>query len=99
MHLPCIYFKMICHRIVSPRVGRYNDTMKEITAFPEDDSYRTEVENITKERLGFVTTSKSVAEFESKLGIQAEEAIQQAGDEMKLIDILKKEKGLTYTKY
>ncbi|KAK7380394.1 hypothetical protein VNO78_32904 [Psophocarpus tetragonolobus] len=65
----------------------YNKTLKEIQKVPEDEGYRKAVESFTKHRLTVCNEEHDWEAIEKRLGCgQVEELIEEAQDELKLID-------------
>lgn len=64
----------------------YNKTFDALKEIPEEAAYRTNVEKITKYRMGVVKDNDGIEEIEAKLNIgQIAEVIEQAEDELQLI--------------
>ncbi|KAL6291578.1 hypothetical protein ACE6H2_009088 [Prunus campanulata] len=67
----------------------YSKTLKEIQAVPEDEGYRKAVESFTRQRLKVCREEEDWETIEKKLGCgQVEELIEEARDELVLIDKL-----------
>lgn len=67
----------------------YSKILADIAEIPETAFYRKNVEAVTRNRLQLLSAS-SVAEFEKKVGVGlVEEVIQQARDEIGLIERMK----------
>lgn len=65
----------------------YAKTLKEIEAVPEDEGYRKAVESFTRHRLKVCQEEEDWEMIEKRLGCgQVEELIEEAQDELKLID-------------
>ncbi|KAB1204920.1 putative NADH dehydrogenase [ubiquinone] 1 alpha subcomplex subunit 5, mitochondrial [Morella rubra] len=65
----------------------YSKTLKEIQAVPEDEGYRKAVESFTRHRLKVCQEEEDWEAIEKKLGCgQVEELIEEARDELTLID-------------
>lgn len=65
----------------------YSKTLKEIQAVPEDEGYRKAVESFTRQRLKVCREEEDWETIEKKLGCgQVEELIEEARDELTLID-------------
>ncbi|KAJ4817122.1 NADH dehydrogenase ubiquinone 1 alpha subcomplex subunit [Rhynchospora pubera] len=70
-------------------IDLYTKTLKEIEAVPADEGYRKAVESFTKHRLQICQEENDWEEIEKKIGCgQVEELIEEAQDELKLIDKL-----------
>ncbi|KAL8095842.1 hypothetical protein AgCh_036997 [Apium graveolens] len=68
-------------------IGLYSKTLKEIQAVPEDEGYRKAVESFTRHRLKVCQEENDWEVIEKRLGCgQVEELIEEAEDELKLID-------------
>lgn len=68
-------------------IGLYNRTLDEIKAVPEDEGYRKAVESFTRHRLKVCREEEDWEAIEKRLGCgQVEELIEEAQDELKLID-------------
>ena len=68
-------------------INLYNKTLKEIKAVPEDEGYRKAVESFTTHRLKVCQEEQDWEIIEKRLGCgQVEELIEEAQDELKLID-------------
>lgn len=68
-------------------ISLYNKTLKEIQAVPEDEGYRKAVESFTRHRLKVCQEEEDWEVIEKRLGCgQVEELIEEAQDELKLID-------------
>lgn len=68
-------------------IGLYSKTLKEIKAVPEDEGYRKAVESFTRHRLKVCQEENDWEVIEKRLGCgQVEELIEEAEDELKLID-------------
>lgn len=68
-------------------IGLYSKTLKEIQAVPEDEGYRKAVESFTRHRLEICQEETDWQVIEKRLGCgQVEELIEEAEDELKLID-------------
>lgn len=68
-------------------IGLYSKTLKEIQAIPEDEGYRKAVESFTRHRLKVCQEENDWGAIEKRLGCgQVEELIEEAEDELKLID-------------
>ena len=68
-------------------INLYNKTLKEIQAVPEDEGYRKAVESFTRHRLKVCQEEQDWEAIEKRLGCgQVEELIEEAEDELKLID-------------
>ncbi|MED6118309.1 hypothetical protein PIB30_001539 [Stylosanthes scabra] len=68
-------------------IGLYRKTLKEIQAVPEDEGYRKAVESFTRHRLKVCEEEEDWENIEKRLGCgQVEELIEEAEDELKLID-------------
>jgi NADH dehydrogenase (ubiquinone) 1 alpha subcomplex subunit 5 len=67
-------------------IGLYTKTLKEIEGVPSDEGYRKAVESFTKHRLQICQQEEDWEQIEKKIGCgQAEELIEEAEDELKLI--------------
>ena len=66
----------------------YDETLRQLANHPVQ-GYAQIVEDDTKEKLRHIKASKTVREFELNVAMQAEEAIEQAGAELQLIEWLK----------
>ncbi|KAI3705756.1 hypothetical protein L1987_75997 [Smallanthus sonchifolius] len=68
-------------------IGLYNKTLTEIQRVPEDEGYRKAVESFTRHRLKVCEEEQDWETIEKRLGCgQVEELIEEAQDELKLID-------------
>ncbi|KAL4575838.1 hypothetical protein LXL04_011925 [Taraxacum kok-saghyz] len=68
-------------------IGLYDKTLKEIQRVPEDEGYRKAVESFTRHRLTVCKEEEDWEAIEKRLGCgQVEELIEEAQDELKLID-------------
>lgn len=68
-------------------IGLYNKTLNEIQRVPEDEGYRKAVESFTRHRLKVCQEEEDWEVIEKRLGCgQVEELIEEAQDELKLID-------------
>ncbi|MFS7949691.1 putative NADH dehydrogenase [ubiquinone] 1 alpha subcomplex subunit 5 [Helianthus anomalus] len=68
-------------------IDLYNKTLTEIQRVPEDEGYRKAVESFTRHRLSVCEQEEDWESIEKKLGCgQVEELIEEARDELKLID-------------
>ncbi|CAN1264403.1 Probable NADH dehydrogenase [ubiquinone] 1 alpha subcomplex subunit 5, mitochondrial [Linum perenne] len=68
-------------------ISLYNKTLNEIQAVPADEGYRKAVESFTKHRLKVCQEEEDWESIEKKLGCgQVEELIEEAQDELKLIE-------------
>lgn len=68
-------------------INLYTKTLKEIQVVPEDEGYRKAVESFTKHRLKVCQEEEDWEVIEKKLGCgQVEELIEEAQDELKLIE-------------
>ncbi|KVI07147.1 probable NADH dehydrogenase [ubiquinone] 1 alpha subcomplex subunit 5, mitochondrial [Cynara cardunculus var. scolymus] len=68
-------------------IGLYNKTLNEIQRVPEDEGYRKAVETFTRHRLKVCEEEEDWETIEKRLGCgQVEELIEEAQDELKLID-------------
>uniref|UniRef100_UPI001CB88FEA probable NADH dehydrogenase [ubiquinone] 1 alpha subcomplex subunit 5, mitochondrial n=1 Tax=Erigeron canadensis TaxID=72917 RepID=UPI001CB88FEA len=68
-------------------IGLYNKTLTEIKRVPEDEGYRKAVESFTRHRLTVCEEEQDWEAIEKRLGCgQVEELIEEAQDELKLID-------------
>lgn len=68
-------------------IGLYDKTLKEIQRVPEDEGYRKAVESFTRHRLKVCKEEEDWEAIEKRLGCgQVEELIEEAQDELKLID-------------
>eukprot|EP00656_Telonema_subtile_P017109 TRINITY_DN1910_c0_g1_i1.p1 TRINITY_DN1910_c0_g1~~TRINITY_DN1910_c0_g1_i1.p1 ORF type:complete len:121 (+),score=40.68 TRINITY_DN1910_c0_g1_i1:214-576(+) len=63
----------------------YNQTLESLKGLPQDAEYRKNVEAITNYRLKVVSGEKDADGMEEEVGIQLEEMIQDAKDELTLI--------------
>lgn len=68
-------------------IGLYTKTLTEIQRVPEDEGYRKAVESFTRHRLKVCEEEEDWEVIEKRLGCgQVEELIEEAQDELKLID-------------
>ncbi|KAJ6766801.1 putative proteinDH-UBIQUINONE OXIDOREDUCTASE 13 KD-B SUBUNIT [Salix purpurea] len=68
-------------------INLYNKTLKEIKAVPEDEGYRKAVESFTTHRLKVCEEEVDSEKIEERIGCgQVEELIEEAQDELKLIE-------------
>ncbi|XP_062215806.1 probable NADH dehydrogenase [ubiquinone] 1 alpha subcomplex subunit 5, mitochondrial [Phragmites australis] len=68
-------------------IGLYTRTLKEIETVPKDEGYRKAVESFTKHRLQICREEEDWKRIEDRIGCgQVEELIEEAQDELKLID-------------
>lgn len=68
-------------------INLYNKALKEIKAVPENEGYRKAVESFTTHRLKVCQEEQDWEMIEKRLGCgQVEELIEEAQDELKLID-------------
>ncbi|CAI0546449.1 unnamed protein product [Linum tenue] len=68
-------------------ISLYSKTLKEIQAVPPDEGYRKAVESFTKHRLTVCREEEDWEAIEKRLGCgQVEELIEEARDELKLIE-------------
>ncbi|KYQ89980.1 NADH dehydrogenase [Tieghemostelium lacteum] len=71
----------------------YFQTLKKLELIPASSGYRKNVESMTRFRLDTVMNETDILKIEEKIyGGQVEELIQQAKDELLVIDVVKKEK-------
>merc|ERR1711871_427165 len=63
----------------------YAKTLEDVKALPADAEYRVNVEKITNYRLKVVQEKELIDDIESVMGLQVEEMIVEAEDELKLI--------------
>ena len=68
-------------------INLYNKTLNEIKAVPEDEGYRKAVESFTTHRLKVCEEEVDSEKIEERIGCgQVEELIEEAQDELKLIE-------------
>ncbi|XP_008781156.1 probable NADH dehydrogenase [ubiquinone] 1 alpha subcomplex subunit 5, mitochondrial [Phoenix dactylifera] len=68
-------------------ISLYRRTLKEIQAVPENEGYRKAVESFTRHRLEVCLEEEDWEVIEKRIGCgQVEELIEEAQDELKLID-------------
>ncbi|XP_038988827.1 probable NADH dehydrogenase [ubiquinone] 1 alpha subcomplex subunit 5, mitochondrial [Phoenix dactylifera] len=68
-------------------ISLYKRTLKEIQAVPENEGYRKAVESFTRHRLQVCQDEEDWEMIEKRIGCgQVEELIEEAQDELKLID-------------
>jgi NADH dehydrogenase (ubiquinone) 1 alpha subcomplex subunit 5 len=68
-------------------INLYSKTLKEIKAVPEDEGYRKAVESFTTHRLKVCEEEVDWEKIEERIGCgQVEELIEEAQDELKLIE-------------
>merc|ERR1712216_627339 len=63
----------------------YTKTLEEVQSIPKTSEYRVNVEKITNYRLKVVNDKGEIDAIESVLGLQVEEMINEAKDELNLI--------------
>ncbi|KAJ6370662.1 hypothetical protein OIU77_001218 [Salix suchowensis] len=68
-------------------INLYTKTLKEIEAVPQDEGYRKAVESFTRHRLTVCEEEEEWEKIEERIGCgQVEELIEEAQDELKLIE-------------